>query len=208
MKVNAFLTKKTAHEKSENYISTPTVFSIIAILTGFVSGALLFCFFKGRLTDDILRLFISFFYDTSGKTNTEILSTMILSVLPYIIIMLILAFDLFGTHLCLIFTFFKSLAPTLLFSFLYNEYGLKGAEYVFLVLAAGEIISVFGILLTCSCCYIMSKIIRNVYFGNKTEFPPEIRNFLLKFTVGISIIIISRFITFLTVTTFRNLFVF
>lgn len=208
MKVSAFLVKKPTVRRNANFISTPTIFSVIAVLTGFVSGALLYCFFKERLSAEVLKLFISFFYDTSDKTNAEILSYMLLSALPYIFIMLILAFDLIGAQLCLIFTFFKSLAPTLLFSFLYCEYGLKGAEYVFLILAAGEIVSLFGVLLICSCSYIMSRKIRNVYFGEKTETPQEIRNFLLKFSVGTAIIIFSRFITFFTVTTFSDLFVF
>ena len=80
------------------------------------SGFALYCFFKESLTTDILKLFISFFCDTSGKTKAEILSHMIISVMPYILIMLILAFNLIGAHLCLIFTFFKKFRnPFLLF---------------------------------------------------------------------------------------------
>ena len=162
---------------------------------------------KSFIDEDIMGYFISFLYGFSSKSKGEFLSGLIISVLPYIILMLIFGLDLIGAPLSLIFTFFKSLAPTLLFSFLYKEYGLKGAEYVFLVLAAGEIVSLFGALLICTTSYRMSQCIKESLI-KKDEFPQKTRNFFLTFSVGTSIIIFSRLITFATITSLNELFVF
>ena len=208
MKVNAVFLKPTKIKSEGNFIGPPLILSVIAVFAGLISGTLIYIFMKDSLSSEVLRLFISFFYDFSSKTKAEILSGLIVTVLPYIFLMFVFGLDLIGAPLSLIFTFFKSLAPTLLFSFLYREYGLKGAEYVFLVLAAGEMLSLFGILLVCSSSYRMSRELQALYNGTKGEFPQEIRSFLLKFTVGTCVIILSRFITFLTVTGFKDLFVF
>lgn len=208
MKVNAVFLKPTKIKSEENFIGTPLILSVIAVFAGLISGTLIYCFMKDSLSSEVLRLFISFFYDFSSKTKAEILSGLIVTVLPYIFLMFVFGLDLIGAPLSLIFTFFKSLAPTLLFSFLYREYGLKGAEYVFLVLAAGEMLSLFGILLVCSSSYRMSRELQALYNGTKGEFPQEIRSFLLKFSVGTGVIILGRIVTFMTITSFSSLFEF
>lgn len=208
MKVNAVFLKPTKIKSEGNFIGTPLILSVIAVFAGLISGTLIYCFMEDSLSSEVLRLFISFFYDFSSKTKAEILSGLIVTVLPYIFLMFVFGLDLIGAPLSLVFTFFKSLAPTLLFSFLYREYGLKGAEYVFLVLAAGEMLSLFGILLVCSSSYRMSRELQALYNGTKGEFPQEIRSFLLKFSVGTCVIILGRIVTFMTITSFSSLFEF
>lgn len=208
MKVNAVFLRPTKNKSEANFINTPLILSVIASLAGLLSGTLIYFFMKDNLSGDIMRLFINFFYDFSSKTKAEVMSGLVVTALPYIFLMFVFGFDLIGAPLSLIFTYFKSLAPTLLFSFMYREYGLKGAEYVFLVLAAGEMISLFGVLLVCSAAYRMSSQLREYYKQGKGELPQEIRSFLLKFSVGTAVIISSRFVTFLTVTGFRDLFIF
>ena len=206
MKVSTVFIKK---KRNEVYLpDTDSILSLTAILAGFISGMLVYIFLKESLSEDILKLFIRFFYDSSTKSKLEFLSGLIVSVLPYIITMFIFALDLIGAPLALLFTYFKALAPTLIFSFLYCEYGLKGAEYVFLVLASGEITDVLGTLLICSSTYKTSKNIRETHKSGKGEYPQEIRTFIPKFTVSTAIVISGRLITFLTVTSFNNLFVF
>ena len=208
MKINAVFMKPQKAKSKNPEFNTPLILSVIAVFFGLVSGALIYCFMKDSLNADILKLFTGFFYDFSGKTKAEILSGLIITVLPYIFLMFIFALDLIGAPLSLVFTFFKSLAPTLLFSFLYREYGLKGSEYVILVLGAGELISLFGVLLVCTATYKASSALREFLRSTKGELPQEIRSFLLKFTVGAGVIIFSRFVTFLTVTGFKDLFSF
>ncbi len=208
MKVNAVFLRSTKNKSEARVINMPLILSVIASFSGLLSGALIYCFMKDNLSGDIMRMFISFFYDFSSKTNAEVLSGLVVTALPYIFLMFVFGLDLIGAPLSLVFTYFKSLAPTVLFSFLYREYGLKGAEYVFLVLAAGEMISLFGVLLVCSAAFRMSSQLREYYKNGKGEFPQEIRSFLLKFAVGTAVIISSRFVSFLTVTGFKDLFVF
>ena len=208
MKVSTVFIKQKRNKNETNLPDTPLILSISVILSGLISGMLIYSFMKESLSAELLKVFISFFYDSTSKTEPEFLSGLLVSILPYIVMMFIFALDLIGAPLALIFTYFKTLAPTLLFSFLYCEYGLKGAEYVFLVLAAGEITSLLGTLLICSSTYRMSARMKEIYKAGKGEYPQEIRKFIPKFTVGTVIVILSRLIIFITVTSFKDLFVF
>ena len=208
MKVSTVFIKTKRKKSKSNFPDAPLILSAATILTGLISGTLIYCFMKETLTANVLKLFFSFFYDFSSKSNSEALSGLLISAVPYIFIMLVLALDLIGAPLSLLFTYFKTLAPTLLFSFMYREYGIKGAEYVFLILAAGEIVLLFGVLLICSSTYRMSRSLFNFHKGIKGEYPQKIRSFITEFTMGTVIIIFSRFVTFLTVIVFKGLFVF
>ena len=95
-----------------------------------------------------------------------------------------------------------------LFSHLYFEYGLKGAEYVFLVLLPGEIVCTFGVLLMTQSCFNLSKFLSKNVKTTRGESSEEIRNFTLKFAVSTVIILISNVITLLTVACFSSLFAF
>lgn len=207
MKVSAVIIPKRMINK-ESYISAPLILSVSAVLTGFVLGTLTYCFLKESVFQGVFSLFISFFTDFSNKNSPEILSGLILTELPYIIAMAILGFSVIGYPLILILTAVKSIAPTLLFSHLYCEYGLKGAEYAFLVMAAGEIVAIFGVLLMTQCCYRMSMQFNRSLSAENGERRENLKIFFLKFTVSSVILIFSRFITFLTITSFSSLFSF
>lgn len=208
MKVNAVIVKNKKDKNNKPTANAPLILSVIAVLSGLSSGVLIYCFFKESLSMEILELFTSFFWNFKGKTAGEVISGLILSALPYIFLMFIFAMDVTGAPLCLALTFFKALAPTLLFSYLYEAQGLKGVEYVFLVLAAGEIFSISGTLFITSCSYRMSRITYNMCLKEKEKFPQEMRDFILRFSVGTGIIIISKIVTFVSVTVFGDLFTF
>ena len=208
MKVSAVIIPKRDKKHHVAFVSPSLVLSVFAVLTGFVSGALVYCFLKASVFQGVFELFLTFFTDFSNKNSPEILSGLILTELPYMIFMAILGFSVVGYPLVMILTAVKSIAPTLLFSHLYCEYGLKGAEYVFLVFALAELISIFGVLLMTQCCYTMSLCLNRSLKAEKGERREEFKNFFFKFTVSSGILIFSRFVIFITVTSFSKLFSF
>lgn len=208
MKVSAVIVNSSKKSRKIPELKPSLILSFLAVFSGFVSGTLLYCFLKESLYNDVFSIFISFFSDYTQKSSPEILSGLIVSELPYIFMMLIFSFSAIGYPFCFIMTFVKSLAPTVLFSHLYCEYGLKGAEYVFLVLIAGEIISLFGVLLMTQSSFTLSRFFADNIKNAKGESTAEIKAFLLKFFVSTAIILLSNIITLLTVSLFSDLFVF
>lgn len=208
MKVSAVIVKPQKKRHKPHKITPPLIFSFSAVLSAFVSGVLLYCFFKEKLYTGIFEIFISFFTDYTQKSSLEILSGLIISELPYVFMMLIFSFSAIGYPFTLLLTFIKSLAPTLLFSHLYSEYALKGAEYAFLVLLPGEIICLFGVLLMTQGCFTASKQFTDNIKNVKGESTAEIKSFMLKFAVSTLIIIMSKLIMLCTISIFGDLFAF
>lgn len=207
MKVSAVIMPRKKYKRQNRGISSSVYFSVFAVLAGLICGTLVFRFMRESVFQSVFRLFISFFSDFSNKSYGEIISGLILSELPYIFVIFILAFSVIGSPFIFLLSFAKSLAPTLLFSYLYCEYGLKGTEYVFLVLAPGEIISLFGMLLLTQSCLTLSSFLKRNQ-TEKGEYRQEIKAFSLKLAVGTGVILLSRLITFLTVIRFSSLFTF
>ncbi len=208
MKVSAVIVNPHKKNSKLPEFKASLFFSVFTVFSGFISGTLLYCFIKESLYNDIFSLFISFFSDYTQKSSLEILSGLIVSELPYIFMMLIFSFSAIGYPFCFILTYIKSLAPTLLFSHLYFEYGLKGAEYVFLVFLIGEIINLFGVLLMTQSSYTLSRFLAENIKSARGESTAEIKDFALKFSVSTVIILLSNVITLLTVSIFSDLFVF
>ena len=163
MKVSAVIVNHRKAKKNNISLNLSLTLSILPILCGFISGALLYVFMKESLYRGVFDVFISFFTDFSNKSSLQILSGLIISELPYIFIMLIFSFSAIGYPFVLMLTYIKSIAPTLLFAHLYSEYALKGAEYVFLILLPGEIINLFGIILLTQGCFAFSRHIDGVH---------------------------------------------
>lgn len=208
MKISAVLVKHHKRHGKKKDFPTPLILSILSIVSGFLCGTLFYCFMKESLYDSIFELFISFFTDFTNKSSSEIISGLILSELPYIFIMFVFSFCVIGFPFTLFVTFVKSLAPTLLFSHLYCEYALKGAEYVFLVLLIGEAVNLFGTLLMTQGCFHMSSVLYENLWKERGECREEIKSFSLKFALSAGTIILSNVITFVTVTSFNSLFSF
>ena len=208
MKVSAVIVNPHKKVQKSKDLPLSLLLSISSVLLGLISGTLLYCFFKESLYSDVFSLFTNFFSDFTQKSSLEILSGLMVSELPYIFMMLIFSFSAIGFPFTILFTFIKSLAPTLLFSHLYFEYGLKGAEYVFLVLLPGEIVCTFGVLLMTQSCFNLSKFLSKNVKTTRGESSEETRNFTLKFAVSTVIILISNVITLLTVACFSSLFIF
>lgn len=208
MKVSAVIVNPHKKVQKSKDLPLSLLLSISSVLLGLISGTLLYCFFKESLYSDVFSLFTNFFSDFTQKSSLEILSGLMASELPYIFMMLIFSFSAIGFPFTILFTFIKSLAPTLLFSHLYFEYGLKGAEYVFLVLLPGEIVCTFGVLLMTQSCFNLSKFLSKNVKTTRGESSEETRNFTLKFAVSTVIILTSNVITLLTVACFSSLFAF
>ena len=208
MKVSAVIVNPHKKVQKSKDLPLSLLLSISSVLLGLISGTLLYCFFKESLYSDVFSLFTNFFSDFTQNSSLEILSGLMVSELPYIFMMLIFSFSAIGFPFTILFTFIKSLAPTLLFSHLYFEYGLKGAEYVFLVLLPGEIVCTFGVLLMTQSCFNLSKFLSKNVKTTRGESSEETRNFTLKFAVSTVIILISNVITLLTVACFSSLFAF
>ena len=94
MKVSTVFIKQKRNKNETNLPDIPLTLSISAILAGLISGMLIYSFMKESLSPELLKVFISFFYDSTSKTEPEFLSGLLVSVLPYIVMMFIFALDL------------------------------------------------------------------------------------------------------------------
>ena len=69
MKVSTVFIKQKRNKNETNLPDIPLILSISAILAGLISGMLIYSFMKESLSAELLKVFISFFYDSTSKLN-------------------------------------------------------------------------------------------------------------------------------------------
>lgn len=208
MKINAVILR---NRNSENIFGSGNIriyISFFVIAAGLVSGSLIYLFTSETLGGSIWNIFVGFFTDFSSKSNPEIISGLILSELPYFIVMFVLGFSVIGYPLVLILSFIKSMGPTFLFAYLYSSFGLKGAEYVFLVHSIGKIVMLLGVMMMTQSCFTMSMTLKNQLTDNNKDCKNELKKYIIRSLVIFGIFLLSSLINFLTITSFSSLFSF
>lgn len=208
MKINAVILPKKS-DKDNSYENDKSIYiSFIFILCGLICGALIYLFTGANLKGSIWNLFTGFFTDFSNKSNPEIISGLILSGLPYYFAMIVFGSSIFGYPFVLLLSFIKSMAPSLLFSYLYSSYGLQGAEYVFLVMAPGKIIMLLGVLMLTQSCLTMSASLQKLTNEGSKDCKHELRKFVLRSVIIYVVLLASDLVSFITITGFSSLFSF
>ncbi len=211
MKFSAVIIPKNGLKKTEKGSSRgdyKLLLSFLSVFLGLLLGALIYVILSEKLKGSIWNLFKSFFSDFSNKTNPEIISGLVLSEIPYLVVMFILGLSAIGYPIVLVISTIKCMAPTLLFSYLYSAFGLKGAEYVFLVLALGKIIMLLGVIMVTHSSFSMSYAIKDILNENRKEYKTELKKYLLRSGVITLIFLMSCLLTFSTVKGFSSLFSF
>ena len=183
-----------------------TVFSFTAACSGVILGAIITSFFNNDLKNEVLSLFISFNTEFVDKTKSEIFSGIALSGVLYFFVMVISGSSFFGKYLSFFATVIKTMGIGALVSFFYDEYGIRGLEYVLLVFAPGKAFLFIGILLITKCCYDTV----NAFFNSNAEKNPTLirKLYIIKCSVAFLLLLISWTIDFICLSVFSDLFSF
>ena len=208
MKIKAAVFSKKRESNNTEVLNKYYYLCFLVIFSGLICGVLLYAFNKNQISGNLFSLFTSFFTDFSNKSSLEIISGLLLSAIFYWSIMFASGCCLVGMPGTYFFTFVKSMAMSLLLSFIYNEYSLSGIEYTFLVLAPGKITSIFGMLIMCYSCLKMNMALKEAVYNKAGECKSEFRKYIIRSAVSLLIFIIAEFINFITIRSFSSLFSF
>ena len=200
MKINAVISKPTVKIK---YADKSAILTTVIILLGIIIGSIIFILTSDSITNSLFEYFLNFSMDFSNKNKPEIFSGIILSHIPYYIMMLILSTSVIGTPGVITLTFIKSMGLGLITSYIYSEFALKGIEYCLLILFPGKFILIFAMILLTQNCYLSSKTIQESI--NKEGRIVPLKNFTLRSLFIFLLIIISSVVDFLTLISFSSL---
>lgn len=202
MKINAVISKPSIYV---NYANKTAILSAVIIAMGIISGTIIFLVSDDTVAETLFEYFISFTTDFTNKNKPEILSGLILSHIPYFVVMEILGVSVVGIYLIPMITFIKSVGIGMLVTYIYQMFTLKGIEYCLLVLFPGKFILIFAMILLAQNCLITSDNIRLSAHGNKDRVV-ELNKYILRTIFIAMIIIVSSIIDFITIISFSSLF--
>ena len=178
--------------------------SFLSIASGLVFGTVSYIFSSCLIKNELYKLFVDFSIIFSDKTYLEIFSGFALSGLAYFFLMFIVGGSIFGKLLCSFITFIKAVGISLVTTYLYCDYGLKGFEYALLVFFPGKIILLFAMLFMTKTCIESSILLTNVSEMNSVK----IKNYCLKMIVVFIFLLISWMVDLLYIVVFSGLFSF
>lgn len=184
-----------------------TIISCIPIGTGLLLGCL-FCFlFENQITEKLITAFVEFATNHSNKSGLEIFSGIVLSIIPYFLIMYFLGTSARGTSAIFLMTFLKALGLSIVTTYIYFTYELKGIEYCLLVFFPGKILLLFSMLLLTENCYVTSKQIQRTV-KNKNESKVDLIKYDFRNVFIAVIMLLSCLVEFVLIKAFSTLFVF
>ena len=202
MKINAVISKSSVNVDS-TYKSA--IISAITIAVGIIFGAIICILSKDNLNSSLVEYFINFSTDFSNKNKPEILSGIILSHIPYFIMMIIFGTSVVGTPAVILLTNIKSMGIGLLTTYIYSSFSLKGIEYCLLVMFPGKFILIFAMILLTQSCFVTSNdIIQRL--KNKEGRVVSLEKFAVRSILIFGLIILSALIDFLANISFSSLF--
>lgn len=201
MKVNAAVLSLKGLSVSDKSLLT----AFFSVLSGLMSGSLVYAFDIFNNDNPIGEIFISFNTDFIGKTDIEVFSGITVSVLIYFMILFISGSSIFGRTMCIVTTLLKFAGIGALISHLYSSYGLKGLEYVLLIFFPGKLFLIFAAVLMTKCSFDMSNTVKNGS-GEKGSTASVMKLYYLKSLVFLSVFILSAAVDFFTIKIFSGLF--
>ncbi len=180
-------------------------FTVIAL--ALISGTVLYALTDGSYSNEIWDFFKAFSFDFSSKSKVEVFSGIIISHLPYIILMIIFGSSSIGYNFIALISFVKVAGIGMLSTYLYSSFGLKGIEYAVLIFFPGKFIMIFSILFLMHSCINNSLHIRKLTRG---EYGTEKSNniYTVKVASAVLLFLISSFIDCILSVSFSSLFVF
>lgn len=185
----------------------PTIISTVSIASGIICGSIFYILFEQLFTSNICDYFIKFITDFSNKNSAEIFSSLILTNLPYVIIMYILGTNARGSIFIPALTFIKASGLGIVTTYIFCKYTLKGIEYCLLVFFPSKIILIFSLLLLTENCYLTSSKIGKC-IKSKYEADIELSKYDLKTIIICLIMLVSCLIELISIITFSSLFTF
>lgn len=206
MKVSAVINAKKFSARQLHKL--PSAFaSFIPIALGLVFGSIIFNFSEESIFSSLKTYFLTFSTDFSNKSTLEIISGMLLTYVPYFIMMVIFGMCALGTAPVFVLSFFKSAGIAMTATYIYSVYALKGVEYCLLIFYPGKVLSLLGMLMLTHSCYFMSTSISGLIKG-KNDAKVEIEKYFLRSLLIGLIFIFSSLIDFLMIKCFSSLFSF
>lgn len=205
MKVRAVIStgKIKTHDFETGKINLFLVAACMA--AGIMSGCATYIIFADVIKGELWNCFIGFSTDFASKTYPEIFSGLLLSNLPYLLIMYLTGTNTKGCYLSLVFTFLKTYGLGLVSTYIFCCFALKGIEYCLLIFFPGKIFLIFAILLlTENCCNMSYKI--NCVAKQKYSSQTDPTRYNLRTAFVLLIIILSAVIDLIMIICFSSLF--
>ena len=202
MKINAVISKPSVKFDFSDRIA---IFSALIIIVGIVSGAVIYSVTKDEILNKLCEYFLSFTTDFANKNKPEIISGLILSNIPYLIMMLIFGTNVVGTPGVVALTLAKSMGLGLLYTYIYDAFALKGIEFCLLILLPGKFVLVFAMILLTQNCFVTSSGLRKSLCNSEDRVVP-LQKFALRSIIIALLFVVSSLIDFLTISSFSSLF--
>ena len=202
MKINAVISKPSV---KINSVNKSAITSAIMIVVGIIVGSIIYLINKDDLVNSLFDYFISFSMDFSHKNKPEILSGIILSNIPYFIIMLVLGTSAVGTPGIFALTVVKSMGLGMLTTYIYDSFSLKGIEYCLLVTLPGKFILIFAMILATQNSFMTSDTIRESLISKEGRVV-SLNKFLLRSIFILFLILLSALVDFIAIVSFSSLF--
>lgn len=194
---------RNAKKITEGNKITAANFSVI--LGGIVSGALVYLTGKEYIIGEICDYFLNFTTDFSYRSKIEVLSGLLLTHIPYVIICVTLGVCIIGTYLIYFFSFIKAAGISIILAHIYCTYKLKGVEYALLVFLPGKFMMIFAMLslmyISVNCSIKLNKKIK----GDNTE-KLYFSGYYGRSAVTFMLFVVSSLIDFICVSCFSPLF--
>ncbi len=204
MKVSAVIATKKLNLKPQN---TSVMISFLPIAIGLVTGSVIYILCQEYLTGKLWDYFIGFTTEFSSKNTPEIISGLIVSNLPYIMLMFFFGTGAFGAPIVLILSFIKSAGLSLTATYIYAAYALEGIEYCLLVFFPGKVLLLFSMLLLTQNSFTTSLDVGRVIKGT-AESEVRLDRYILRSALILAIFILSSLVDFLMIISFSSLFSF
>lgn len=182
----------------------PLLVSFVFLLSGLLFGIIIFSFSREFVSLEIGSALLNFNKTFVKMSYPEIFGRITLNGLSYFIAMYILGGSIFGKYLCPLLSTVKIIGISLITSFLYSDFGLKGLEYALLILFPGKVLLIFAMLIMTKICIDYS---RGVLCCDKVEFSAKLKKYCIKTSVVFIIFLLSWTVDFLCIVIFSDLFV-
>ncbi len=206
MKISAVISSDII--KREGIFKDKTLFiNFLVLAFALVSGTVLYLSFENYLTGEIWEAFTGFSVDFSSKSKIEVFSGLLLSHIPYIILMIVFGTSSVGFIFSSATSFIKTAGLGIITAYLYSCFGLKGLEYSMLVFLPGKFIMLFSILFMMNTCMNNSLYISKLVKGECNKENSS-NLFAVKFATAVILFILSSLTDCLLAVSFSSLFSF
>lgn len=206
MKVNAVITKPKIIGKGSHL--SPSKISLLiscfAIFFGIIFGSLIYILNPNFISEGIMKYFISFSTEFSGKTFIEIFSGNFSANMPYYFLCVIFGTCALGAVPVTAATFVKSLGIGVLSAYIFGVYELRGLEYYLLTIFPGKIIFMMAMIILSQICVTSSQQIKKAIKNQNSEFDKNI--YYKRCLVIFALLTVSALVDSVMVKCFSSLF--